>query len=207
MIINNKRALAYTAIIHDIKDIPGADNIQLGYVNAWSIIIKKNEFKEGDKVVFFEIDSLVPADNPVFSFLQKTNYKIKTYRLNKFKVVSQGLVLPLSDFPEIDPATPIETDVTELLKIKYYVRYMDDFVLFHEDCEYLKYCKKEIERELKKVKLRLNDKTCIAKVTSGFVFLGYRFLFKNNKIYMLPSKQMKKKIRKRYKKEGTIIIN
>ena len=42
MIINNKRALAYTAIIHDIKDIPGADNIQLGYVNAWSIIIKKN---------------------------------------------------------------------------------------------------------------------------------------------------------------------
>ena len=121
MIINNKRALAYTAIIHDIKDIPGADNIQLGYVNAWSVIIKKNEFKEGDKVVFFEIDSLVPANNPAFSFLQKTNYKIKTYRLNKFKVVSQGLVLPLSDFPEVDPATPIETDVTELLKIKYYV--------------------------------------------------------------------------------------
>ena len=44
MLINGKRALAYTAIIHDIKDIPGADNIQLGYVNAWSIIIKKNEF-------------------------------------------------------------------------------------------------------------------------------------------------------------------
>ena len=81
MIINNKRALAYTAIIHDIKDIPGADNIQLGYVNAWSIIIKKNEFKEGDKVVFFEIDSLVPADNPVFSFLQKTNYNGTTQEM------------------------------------------------------------------------------------------------------------------------------
>ena len=55
---------------------------------------------------------------------------------------------------------------------------MKEFILKNVDCAV---CGDKIERELKKVKLRLNDKTCIAKVTSGFVFLGYRFLFKNNK--------------------------
>ena len=30
--------------------------------------------------------------------------------------------------------------VKEKLKIKYYVRYMDDFILFHENKNYLKYC-------------------------------------------------------------------
>lgn len=96
--------------------------------------------------------------------------------------------------------------IKEKLKIKYYVRYMDDFVLFHESREYLKYCKDEIEKQLLLVKLKLNKKTCISKLSSGFVFLGYRFLFKDNRIYMLSSKVMKKKIRKRYKKEGNIIL-
>ena len=36
----------------------------------------------------------------------------------------------------------------EKLHIKYYVRYMDDMILIHEDKEYLKYCWKEIEKEL-----------------------------------------------------------
>ena len=38
--------------------------------------------------------------------------------------------------------------IKEKLRIKYYVRYMDDFILFHEDREYLKYCLGEIEKKL-----------------------------------------------------------
>ena len=39
--------------------------------------------------------------------------------------------------------------VKQKLKIKYYGRYVDDFVLVHTDVEYLKYCKKEIDLYLK----------------------------------------------------------
>ena len=35
--------------------------------------------------------------------------------------------------------------IKETLKIKYYVRYMDDMILVHKDKEYLKHCKEEIE--------------------------------------------------------------
>ena len=69
MIINDKRALAYIQTVHDITPIEGADNIELVHVNAWTLIAKKGEFQDGDKCVFFEIDSKLPSDNPAFEFL------------------------------------------------------------------------------------------------------------------------------------------
>ena len=60
MIINKKRALAYTAKCGAIRSIEGADNIELMAVNGWNVIVKKGEFKEGDFCVYFEIDSKLP---------------------------------------------------------------------------------------------------------------------------------------------------
>ena len=57
MLIDKKRALAYTAKCGAIKPIEGADNIELMAVNGWNVIVKKGEFKEGDYCVYFEIDS------------------------------------------------------------------------------------------------------------------------------------------------------
>lgn len=122
MLINGKRSLAYIQTVHDIQPIAGADNIELIHVNAWTLIAKKGEFQDGDKCVFFEIDSKLPADNPAFEFLAAKHYKVKTYKLSKFGVVSQGLALPLSVLPEIDPAIELNTDVTGLLKVEYSVR-------------------------------------------------------------------------------------
>lgn len=62
--------------------------------------------------------------------------------------------------------------IKEKLKIKYYVRYQDDFVLFHYSKEYLKYCLKEIEEFVKKEKLILNKKTRIYNSKSNFIYLG-----------------------------------
>ena len=122
MLINGKRSLAYIQTVHDIQPIVGADNIELVHVNAWTLIAKKGEFQDGDKCVFFEIDSKLPADNPAFAFLAAKHYKVKTYKLGKFGVVSQGLALPLSVLPEIDPAIELNTDVTDLLKVEYAVK-------------------------------------------------------------------------------------
>ena len=53
--------------------------------------------------------------------------------------------------------------IKETLKIKYYLRYQDDFLLFHPSKEYLKYCLNELEKFLEKEKLTLNKKTRIYK--------------------------------------------
>ena len=66
--------------------------------------------------------------------------------------------------------------IKEELKIKYYVRYQDDFLLFNESKEYLKYCFEKIKDFLEKEHLKLNGKSRIYKNTNNFIFLG-----RNNK--------------------------
>jgi len=115
---NGNRMLAYVQQISDIQPIKGADNIELAHVLGWDVIIKKGEFKEGDKCVFFEIDSKLPADNPAFAFLQNKGYKVKTYKLNKFGVIGQGLAMPL-DILGIGPDIELNIDLTSRLKVTY----------------------------------------------------------------------------------------
>lgn len=120
MIINDKRELAYVVEIKDLVPIEGADNIMLTYIGGWSVVVKKNEFTIGDKAVYFEIDSKLPDTDERFAFLAPKNYKVKTMKLNKFKVFSQGLVMPLSLFPELGDLA-LETPVTDALGITYAV--------------------------------------------------------------------------------------
>ena len=58
------------------------------------------------------------------------------------------------------------------LKIKGVIRYQDDFLLFHQSKEYLKYCLHELEIFLESEDLKLNKKTRIFKSTDNFIFVG-----------------------------------
>lgn len=62
------------------------------------------------------------------------------------------------------------------LKIKSYVRYMDDGVLIHNDKEYLKYCLKKIEKIIHKYRLELNKKTRIYSSLDKIECLGLGLL-------------------------------
>jgi len=61
------------------------------------------------------------------------------------------------------------------LKIKYYLRYMDDFVILHESKQYLHEVKEKIRTFLASMKLTLHPKKAnIFPITLGVDFLGYR---------------------------------
>lgn len=119
MIINDKRALAYIVTIDEIKPIEGYDRVEYARTNGWWVIISKNDnLKVGDKCVYFEVDSKVNSEDERFAFLEKRNYKIKTQKM--CKVISQGLLMPLSLFPELGEVD-VNTDVTDTLKVVYAV--------------------------------------------------------------------------------------
>lgn len=113
-----ERALAHIEKIEWVKPIEGADNIELIGVLGWICIAKIGEFKTGDTAVYIEIDSRCPENDGRFEFLASKHYKVKTMRLGKFKVISQGLALPITMFPELIDK-PIGSDVTNELKITY----------------------------------------------------------------------------------------
>ena len=135
MIINDKRALAYIAVIEEIKEIPGYDRVEHARIGAgWWVIVSKNDnFNVGDKCVYFEVDSKVPSSDSRFAFLENRNYKIKTLKM--CKVYSQGLIMPLSAFPEFE-GLGVHTDVTDKLKVTYAVEEDNARKNFDPDAKY-----------------------------------------------------------------------
>jgi hypothetical protein len=69
--------------------------------------------------------------------------------------------------------------VKHILKAKYYIRYVDDFVILHENKEQLEKWKKEIDDFLKnKLKLELHpDKSGVINLKEGVTFLGFRIFY------------------------------
>ena len=79
------------------------------------------------------------------------------------------------------------------LHIKGVIRYQDDFLLFHESKEYLKYCLEQLTIFLEKEDLRLNKKTRIFKSTDNFIFIG-RNKYGNYAKYRTVKRRLKKRM-------------
>ncbi|RYP21838.1 hypothetical protein DL765_002063 [Monosporascus sp. GIB2] len=60
-------------------------------VDGWTCVAGTGQFEEGDLAVFFEVDSFLPASDPRF--------RVKSGRVRG--QISQGILEPLDDFPEI----------------------------------------------------------------------------------------------------------
>ena len=110
------RQLATIRQIATLRPIEGADRIEVAQVDGWECVVKKGEFQVGEKIVYIEIDSIVP-ERPEFEFLRDRKFRVRTIKLKG--QISQGLVLALSILPE-GTSTEVGTDVTEVLGIKKY---------------------------------------------------------------------------------------
>lgn len=91
--------------------------------------------------------------------------------------------------------------VKEKLRIKYYSRYMDDFILLCDDKNYLKYCLETMKEYLGDIlKLEFNAKTQIIPLKNGVNYLGFRFyLTENGKVVRKLKKQTKLKFKRKLK--------
>lgn len=87
------------------------------------------------------------------------------------------------------------------LKLKYYVRYMDDFIIMSENLEKLKDAKIKITEKLnEEYKLNVNKKkTSIVHNREGFSFLGYVFKVINGKTVIKIKKSNLEKIKRKIK--------
>ena len=119
------RKLASIQRIWKVGPIEGADRIELAHVLGWQCVVNKGQFKPMDLAVYFEVDSFLPVA-PQFEFLRTSSYR-KTdimgegFRLKTMNFrgqISQGLLLPLNEFPKIPEGADVGTDVTEILGVR-----------------------------------------------------------------------------------------
>ena len=70
----------------------------------------------------------------------------------------------------------IDHYVKEQLRVKHYIRYMDDMIVLDNDLEHLKAVRKSVEERLKEIGFTLHPKkTQIIPLRDGVMFLGFRF--------------------------------
>lgn len=115
-----QRELAYVVKIDNIIPIDGADRVEQAVVGGWHIMVRKGQFKIGDKAVYFEIDSKVPEREP-YMFLADKHFKIKTQKYFKGTVISQGLLMAFEDFGWAEDKYEIGTFLTKELEVIYSV--------------------------------------------------------------------------------------
>lgn len=109
--------------VKGILPIPDADAIEVIEVLGWKLVVKKDEFKVGDKVVYFEVDSFLPIEDK-YEFLRKSSFKNhptigEGFRIKTIKLrgqISQGLALAPFDLGLED--LPVGTDVTDRLGVR-----------------------------------------------------------------------------------------
>lgn len=126
------RKLVTKRIIDRISPIENADAIETAHVGGWQVVVKKGEMQSGDTAVYFEIDSALPVDDERYSFLKDRCLKrftansgetvdecirVKTIKLRG--CLSQGLLLPVIQFPELSDV-PMEEDCSDLLHVRHY---------------------------------------------------------------------------------------
>jgi RNA ligase (TIGR02306 family) len=97
-----ERKLASIEKIEKVWTHPNADALDLVKVRGWQCVVKRDEFKEGDLCVYFEIDSFLPIRDE-FEFLRANclrkmddveGFRLRTIKLRK--ELSQGLALPIT---------------------------------------------------------------------------------------------------------------
>jgi RNA ligase (TIGR02306 family) len=117
--------LASIEIIKKIREHSNADSLELCDVLGWQVVAKKGIHKEGDKVVFITIDTIVPRYH-WSDFLADAKNPDKPIRIKNIKLrgeFSSGLVIPLSEFSsDLFKDYEVGTDLTEILGITKYIK-------------------------------------------------------------------------------------
>lgn len=82
------------------------------------------------------------------------------------------------------------------LRLHYYIRYMDDVIILHDDKAFLHEVKDRIEIFLnEKLRLDLNAKTCIRPIKDGVEFVGFRIWPTHRKLKKTTAKKVKTRLK------------
>lgn len=122
--------LATIQTIKSIEPIEGADAIELARFNetAWQSVVKKNDFVVGQKIIYIQIDTVLPGDAAWSQFLKAKTpvgepVRLRTVRLRG--ALSQGLVLPLSVLGVcFSESLEVGTDVAAIIGVTKYEKPM-----------------------------------------------------------------------------------
>ena len=122
--------------------------------------------------------------------------------LDNFETKTLGKGMPLGNYTSQFFANvylnELDYFVKHRLKARYYIRYVDDFVILHRSKKVLELHKERIIKYLQCLKLELHpEKSDITPLQKGITFLGYRIFYHYKLLRKRNIRLFKKKIQER----------
>ena len=112
-----------------------------------------------------------------------------------------GLGSQVSQLVELAVLDDLDHYIKERLRVRHYIRYMDDFILIHEDREVLESALAVIREKVEGLGLQLNRKTQIFPLKQGIIFLKWHFILtESGKVIRKMSGRSVAKERRKLKK-------
>lgn len=171
-------------VISLVKNIIDGTNID--YVNKDIYNIKANEIK---RIENLNINNKIT--------------KKKISEINNIPFYEEGLGISIGNMTSqiigVFYLNEVDHYIKEVLKIKKYVRYMDDLIIVDDDPKLLIKYKVLIEKKINEYKLNINNKTKIYDIKKGVEILGYKYKYNNNHLVIKYNKQTLTRINKRLK--------
>ena len=178
-------------VSHNGKLLPSAkdNNMVYGYVLKADI---KHYFDSVDHEIMMRTISRKIQDEKVLWLTEKI--------LDNHHYQTSGKGMPIgnltSQFFANVYLNELDYFIKHELKAKYYIRYVDDFVILHKSKEALELYKAQINEFLKTIKLELHmQKSKVIPLHKGVNLLGFRIFYK----YKLPKKSNIRRIEHRIK--------
>lgn len=141
------------------------------------ILLQKLKKAILDQDVINLIATVIAETNQDYVNQNITHYNQKFQVSIPYYLNNKGLSIGAmsSQFLAIFYLNDLDHFIKEELHCKYYIRYMDDFLILDTSVEKLKECWKRIHLELQKLKLNENKKSNIYRSSIGYTFLGYKY--------------------------------
>jgi len=172
----------------------GGDKENKNIINGYALKADiKRYFEAVDQEMLLKIIRKKIKDEKLLSLVRTI--------LHNFNAKIKGIGMPLgnltSQFFANVYLNELDQFVKHELKVRYYMRYVDDFVIIHKSKEVLEYYKQEITRFLTEIlKLQLHPgKSKIIPLFYGIPFVGFRIFCYHKLIRKKATKRIKAKLK------------
>jgi tRNA-binding EMAP/Myf-like protein len=108
--------------ITDIIPHSGADKLEIAQVYGFQVIVKKDQYKKGDKIIYVPVDSIITPQLEYHLFPEGSKIKLDKGRIKQIRIrglASQGMLISVEDVQKVYNFTPdtLEEDLKEKLNI------------------------------------------------------------------------------------------
>lgn len=99
---------------------PKTHSLEIATIQGWQCVVKKGEYSAGERVIYFQVDSILPQEVESRIFGENAKVKLSKSRVKTIKLrgaVSKGFICPFKLFDDYSFTKNVGDDITKVFGV------------------------------------------------------------------------------------------